>query len=637
MPQTVPDASAPRPEPRNVRDRSGRVAARGAVRAVVTASVCLAVALVPSGSLPWQHQLADQRASAPDPVLTGVGDPTATPDLRPAARAARPVSAIHDPQPEATPAPPAPPAPSRASEEPRSTDTDPPDAHTPRYTGRVVVKLTDGPGDDRAQLAALAVASGTPLSITQQTATGGTLVDVGGADPVRTAAHLAAQAGVEYALPERRYAALADPNDPGFSAQWNLQAIRAPQAWPYATGAGVRVAVLDSGSANHPDMASRYLPGYDFVSDLPTARDGNGRDPDPTDPGDWERAGQCGVGQPATSSSWHGLHTSSVVAALTGNGLGIAGIAPKASVLPVRVLGPCGGSTTDITDAIVWAAGGSVPGVPANPTPAKIINLSLGSPGACTAMEQRAIDTARSRGALVVVAAGNSGAPVSGSAPANCRGVLVVGSSTRAGTRAPHSNYGSGVTLAAPGEGIWGLTNSGTTASNRQGWGTLARSGTSTATPQVSAAAALVWSVAPALTADDIRMILRQSAAPFGASTNGLGAGLLDVAAAVALARPQPIAAPEIVSVSQPGARSSGGDRLRIVGVALDGARVTVGGASATIRQSSPTTLDIVVPAGRAGRTRLTVTTAGGSSSVAFYYDDRYVIRRQATSFTPAA
>lgn len=659
MPHTAPGTAAPRRDPRDRAGRAGRAdrATASATRqGLAAAAACLAVALLPAGSLPWQgqgqehgqgqgrgqgqSQAAGRGTSAPGgPVLVGVGEPLDTPDLSGAARAAHHAIAVQEPQLHAEPTP----EPTRAAltpapaERDRPADPDHLSEATPRYTGRVVVKLADASAaaDRRPELAALAVAAGTPLSVTRETATGGTLVEVGGVDPVRAAQRLAAQPGVEYAVPERRYTALTDPNDPGFAAQWNLRAIRAPQAWPYAMGAGVRVAVLDSGTATHPDIAGRYLPGYDFVSDLPTARDGNGRDPDPTDPGDWTRAGQCDPGEGAAPSSWHGLHTASVIAALTGNGIGLSGIAPHATVLPLRVLGPCGGSTTDITDAIVWAAGGSVPGVPANPTPAKIINLSLASPGRCTAMEQRAIDTARSRGALIVVAAGNSGAPVSGSAPANCRGVLVVGSSTAAGTRASHSNYGSAVALAAPGVSIWGLGNSGTAALDPTGWGTVARSGTSTATPQVSATAALVWSVAPSLTPDDVRRILRQSAAPFGAATSGLGAGVLDAAAAVALARPQPIAAPSIASLSAPGARSYGGDTVRIVGTALSGATVRVGESTASIRQSTSTSLDVVVPAGRAGSTRLTVTTAGGSASAPFFYDDRYVIRRQNPAFTP--
>lgn len=639
MPQTDPDAPAPPPGPRD--QGIGATSAVGR-RVLATSSICLVLALLPTGSLPAQvpggdaGRVADVAAG---PTLTGVGDADASPDLTVAARATSPAAAIRVRSSETVAQPQT--APASRPAPPQTTPPESPAHGTTRYTGRVLLKLApasqgdEGAADQRTALDALARAAGTSLAVTRQTATGGTLVEVDGSDPVRAAQRLAAQPGVEYALPERRFTALTDPNDPGFTAQWNLQAIRAPQAWPYATGAGARVAVLDSGSANHPDLVGRYLPGYDFVSDLPTARDGDGRDPDPADPGNWELPGQCGAGQPGTPSTWHGLHVAGIIAALTGNGQGIAGIAPQTDLLPVRVLGPCGGGTTDITDGIVWAAGGSVPGVPANTTPAKIINLSLASPGACTTVEQRAIDVARARGALVIVAAGNSGGPVSASAPANCRGVLVVGSSTAAGTGAAHSNHGPAVALAAPGVGIWGLANSGVKGPDLRGWGTLSRSGTSTATPQVSAAAALVWSVAPSLSADDVRAILRRTTTPFGGSTGRLGTGVLDVAAAVKLARPQPIAAPTIASVSQPGARSVGGDVLRIVGTGLTGARVTIGGATARIRGSSATALDVVIPAGPAGSTRLTVSTAGGSASRPFFYAERYVIRRQGSSFTP--
>ena len=158
--------------------------------------------------------------------------------------------------------------------------------------------------------------------------------------------------------------------------------MRIPGAWDVATGTGVTVAVIDTGITAHPDLDANVLPGYDFVSDATAARDGNGRDANAQDQGDWYAAGECG--QPtAGNTSWHGTHVAGTVAAVTGNATGVAGVAPNAKVVPVRVLAKCGGSLSDIADAIVWASGGTVAGIPANANPAKVINMSLGGSGAC--------------------------------------------------------------------------------------------------------------------------------------------------------------------------------------------------------------------------------------------------------------
>lgn len=188
-------------------------------------------------------------------------------------------------------------------------------------------------------------------------------------------------------------------------------------AWDKATGSGTVVAVIDTGITSHADLNANILAGYDFISDATTARDGNGRDSNAADEGDWYAANECGAGIPAASSSWHGTHVAGTVAAVTNNTTGVAGTAYGAKVVPVRVLGKCGGSLSDIADAIVWASGGTVSGIPANANPAEVINMSLGGGGSCSTTMQNAINGAVSRGTTVVVAAGNDASMC----PVRCR------------------------------------------------------------------------------------------------------------------------------------------------------------------------------------------------------------------------
>ncbi|MEE7547807.1 S8 family serine peptidase, partial [Xanthomonas sp. Kuri4-1] len=163
-------------------------------------------------------------------------------------------------------------------------------------------------------------------------------------------------------------------------------------AWDKATGNGVVVAVIDTGITSHPDLDANILPGYDFISDTFVSRDGDGRDADPSDEGDWNPVqGECYTTpspSPITDSSWHGTHVAGTIAAVTNNAVGVAGTAYNAKIVPVRVLGRCGGYTSDIADAIVWASGGSVSGVPANANPAEVINMSLGGSGTCSTTYQ---------------------------------------------------------------------------------------------------------------------------------------------------------------------------------------------------------------------------------------------------------
>jgi serine protease len=328
------------------------------------------------------------------------------------------------------------------------------------------------------------------------------------------------------------------PNDPGLAQQWAFgttsAAINVRPAWDVASGKGVVVAVIDTGITVHPDLAANVLPGYDFISDLRVAGDGGGRDANAADPGDGYPANTCGAGIPGASSSWHGTHVAGTIAAATNNAAGVAGTAFNAKLLPVRALGKCGGYLSDVADAIVWASGGSVAGVPANRTPAQVINLSLGASGACSATMANAIAAAVARGTSVVAAAGNSNANVSGSVPANCPNVIAVAATTSAGARASFSNYGPGVDVAAPGQGILSTLNTGTLAPAAAGYASY--SGTSMAAPHVAGVAALVLSaslnpVTPAVLEARLKSSVR--ALPV-TCTPGCGAGLVNAGAAVA-------------------------------------------------------------------------------------------------------
>ncbi|RZJ84565.1 MAG: peptidase S8, partial [Massilia sp.] len=242
---------------------------------------------------------------------------------------------------------------------------------------------------------------------------------------------------IEYAEPDRIMTHMATANDPYYAQQWHYTdatgGLRLPTAWDKSTGLGVVVAVIDTGYRPHADLSGQFLAGYDFISTAAIGNDGNGRDSDASDPGDWVAAGECGAGSPASGSSWHGTHVAGTVAAKTNNSLGVAGVAYNAKIVPVRVLGKCGGYTSDIADAITWSSGGTVSGVPANANKAKVLNMSLGGTGACDATTQNAINGARSRGSVVVVAAGNDNMNVSNASPANCSGVIAVAATGKTG------------------------------------------------------------------------------------------------------------------------------------------------------------------------------------------------------------
>jgi serine protease len=362
-------------------------------------------------------------------------------------------------------------------------------------------------------------------------------------DPAQARAFIASlrrDPSVESVEVDRRMRAVFTPNDAYYNQQWHYSestgGIRAPAAWDIATGTGVVVAVLDTGVTTHPDLDFAIVAGYDFISDEEIANDGSARDPYPTDPGDWTTANECEDELPGENSSWHGTHVAGTIAAVTHNGVGVAGIAFHAKVQPLRVLGKCGGWTSDIADAIVWAAGGSVPGVPANTTPAEVINLSLGGPGACDSYTQNAIDYAVAQGSVVVVAAGNDDDDAAGYSPATCNNVITVGASTRAGGRASYTNYGPPVDVSAPGGDDGDLVvstwNAGTTVAGAPAYAGMG--GTSMATPHVAGVAALMQSRAvrtPAM----VETILKGTTRPMvvGCGAKPCGTGLVDAPAAL--------------------------------------------------------------------------------------------------------
>lgn len=365
-------------------------------------------------------------------------------------------------------------------------------------------------------------------------ATGASVFDVDDGNP----AHFVRFAGVVSVEEDRLVRPLALP-DPLYGRQWYLHDARAgidvEKAWPYTRGEGAVVAVLDSGSTPHPEFDGQLLPGYDFVSDAARARDGDGRDPDPTDEGDWEDPGDCGR-RAGARSTWHGTHVMALAAARRGNRLGVVGVAPEAKLLPVRVLATCGGYLSDVIDAVAWASGGEVPGVPPVARRVDVINLSLGVSGGCGAALGDAVTQARSRGVVVVAAAGNDGVAASGIAPANCAGVISVGALDRQGWQAWYSNHGDGVTLAAPGGSLSGPRTDDMLSAVDQGarirwrgvFGYLA--GTSMAAPLVSGVVALMRSADPHLGTDDVTRHLVDNARP-ARCPRGCGAGLLDAGA----------------------------------------------------------------------------------------------------------
>jgi serine protease len=359
--------------------------------------------------------------------------------------------------------------------------------------------------------------------------------------------------------------------DPMMSLQWYLDSdygVNASEAWQITKGSpSIVVAVVDTGITDHPDLNDNLVQGYDFISNSNQSRDGNGRDADASDPGDYNLAD-------GTSSSWHGTHVAGIVAA-SSNSIGITGIAPNVKIEPIRVLGANGGTEADIAAGINWAIGVRISGVPTNQNPAKVVNLAIGSSDFSTCYSssptQLAIDESKRRNVTLVTAAGNDNHYATASYPGNCLGNITIGASGYTGDRSYYSNYSQystsqgvyiGVDISAPGGDdraglgapagglIWSTLNDGTRSPGEPTYG--AEQGTSMASPVAAGVVALMYSVRPSLTDDQVWSILSSTAKEFAPSsectaelitttlnngqqvTTGLcGIGIIDAAAAL--------------------------------------------------------------------------------------------------------
>jgi len=401
-----------------------------------------------------------------------------------------------------------------------------------------------------------------------------------GITSVELAQRLAREPDVEYAVPDERRRLLTAPNDPLYAdgvsgtgpavGQWYLRApsgavtssIDIEPAWNVTLGnPDVVVADLDTGVRfEHPDLLAaadggKLLPGYNMISNISVANDGDGRDADASDPGDWITAAEannhlgffygCTVLNPSTGkysaedSSWHGTQVSGIIAAITNNGIGMASVGPSLRVLPVRVLGKCGGYDSDIIAGMRWAAGLPVPGAPANLYPTRVINMSLGGPGACHAGYADAISEITAAGTVIVASAGNSAGHAAGT-PANCSGVIAVAGLRHAGTKVGFSDLGLDVAISAPGGNCVNITagspclypilttsDAGTTTPIGPIYTDSFNPslGTSFAAPLVSATAALMLSVQPALTPQRVRQVLQATTRPFPTTGGDNGDG----------------------------------------------------------------------------------------------------------------
>lgn len=355
---------------------------------------------------------------------------------------------------------------------------------------------------------------------------------------------LAARGDVQYAVPNfRRKPSTVTPNDTYYASQWHYPMINLPKAWGITTGsASVIVAVLDTGVLlNHPDLQGQLVAGYDFISDISTAADGDGIDSNPDDPGDSEG------GEP---SSFHGTHVAGTIAAATNNQTGVAGVAWGARIMPIRVLGKGGGYDSDIAEGIKYAAGLSNASGRVPAQKAAIINMSLGGEGYSQAM-QDIINSAVAAGVIVVAASGNDGSqqPAYPASYDNVISVSAVGPNSQITS---YSNYGAYIDVAAPGGDVsidsngdgWAdgvLSAAGEGENNRISFNYMRYEGTSMAAPHVAGVIALMKSINSALTSSDIDKLLRSGAITVDRGPGGrddkYGYGVIDAFKAVRAAR----------------------------------------------------------------------------------------------------
>ncbi len=380
------------------------------------------------------------------------------------------------------------------------------------------------------------------LTLGRRTGTGSYLVHLAdeacGEDHARAlATRLGAVPGVTSAEPDWVVRTLSTPNDPEFNRQWNMRAIGAPSAWDIETGdESIVVAVVDAGIVAHPDLAGRLVPGYDFVSSAEVAADGDGRDTDPTDPGD--QASSSGL------SLWHGTHVASIIAANQDDGYGCTGVAPGCRVMMLRALGLGGGFVSDASDAILFAAGRfTTADGSALPAPVRVINLSIGLDQDSQELRD-ACQTARDSGSFLIAAVGNNGGSVQ--YPARYPSTFAVSAVDGKLLTTAYSSFGATVDIAAPGggtnvdqwndgwhDGVLSAVRDETVDPAVWAHGYLV--GTSQAAPHVAGAAALLLSMDPSLTTSDLDAILRATALDLGQPGDDIayGSGLLQVHEAV--------------------------------------------------------------------------------------------------------
>lgn len=407
--------------------------------------------------------------------------------------------------------------------------------------------------------AMLSEAALVPLHVARATVGGAWIVQLpyamNEAEATAIASRLVASRIVRYADPDLPVTAHASPNDPWFlqGPQWALYdpfttpyyGIDATDAWTKTTGSpALVVAVVDTGVLPHPDFSSRLLAGYDFV-DASNSHDGLGPHPSGSDPGNWHSGSDC-PGKAAANSDWHGTHVAGIIAATGNNSYGVAGINWNSKILPVRVLGTCGGNTSDALVGMQWAAGLPVPGFPTNANPARVINMSLGGKGTCTPQDQALVNQVLARGSLVVASAGNDDGIADNQVPGACLGLSTVAATGPYGDRAPYSNFAFGIDISAPGGDqtfgtaaeVLSTFNLGTTSPAEFGYHYY--QGTSQAAPQVSGVASLMLSVNPSLTPAQLKALMALAPTPFAPGSlcnfSICGAGIVNAFTSVAFA-----------------------------------------------------------------------------------------------------
>lgn len=419
------------------------------------------------------------------------------------------------------------------------------------------------------------------------------------------AARWARLPGVRFVEKNRVLTAQAVPNDPLYTNQWHYAALNLPAAWDVTQGSSaVVVAVLDTGSKSHPELDARTVAGIDMITDVTVAGDGDGRDSNPNDEGKDEVNG---------GSSWHATHVAGTIGAASNNGVGIAGVDWNCRLQHVRVLGRLGGAVFDIAAGIEWASGGTVPGLAANATPAAVLNLSLTGKFSAQQTYQEVIDAANARGAVILVAAGNSNEDASQFSPCNQQGVLCIGATRFSGTRASYSNFGARIDVVAPGGEVREDANGdnvpdGVISTYQDAAGLLPEykplEGTSMATPHVAGVVALMKARNPQLNFAQARMQLVGTALASGQCSEGCGAGMVNAQAAVlgvAGQAPPPMPRLAVISTELFFTPSAPKQALQVSNVGGETLTVTLSGSGdALARLGTPQSMLTIAP-GQAG------------------------------------